>query len=84
MCSVVLRPAVKPACSRRRCLWKVGLMRSKRIIANSFPGMESRVMPRWFVSFVLPKGENDSPSPIIGDGFHEPYTVDYVRQPVNN
>ena len=48
MCSVVLRPAVKPACSLRRWLWKVGLMRSKRIIANSFPGMESMVMPRWF------------------------------------
>ena len=42
ICSVVLRPAVKPACSLRRWLWKVGLM------ANSFPGMESRVMPRWF------------------------------------
>ena len=48
MCSVVLRPAVKPACLRRRWLWKVGLMNSKRIIANSFPGMESRVMPGWF------------------------------------
>ena len=23
-------------------------MRSKRIMANSFPGMESSVMPRWF------------------------------------
>ena len=35
------------------------------------------------VSFVLPKGENKSPSPIIGDGFLDPYTVDYVGQPLN-
>ena len=60
------------------------MMRSKRIIANSFQGMESRVMPRWFVAFVFPKWENDSPSLIIGDGFLDPYNVDYVRQPLNH
>ena len=37
-----------------------------------------------FVSFVLPKGENDSPSLIIGDGFLDPYNVDYVGQPLNH
>ena len=37
-----------------------------------------------FVSFVLPKGENDSSSPIIGGGFLDPYNVDYVGQPLNH
>ena len=36
------------------------------------------------VSFVLPKGENDSPSPIIRDAFLGPYNVDYVGQPLNH
>ena len=36
------------------------------------------------VSFVLPRGEKDSPSPIIGDGFLDPYNVDYVGQPLNH
>ena len=47
----VLRPAVKPGCSLRRWLWKLGLMLSKRI---------------------------------IGDGFLDPYNVDYVDQPLNH
>ena len=71
ICSVVIRPTVTPACSLRRWLWKV---RSKRIFANSFPRMESRVMPRWFS-----KCKNDSTSPIIRDGFLDPYNADYVR-----
>ena len=62
-------------------------MRSKRIIANRFPGMESRVMRRWFEQISLfplffQKG-NDSTSPIIRDGFLDPYNVDYVGQPLN-
>ena len=32
------------------------------------------------VSFVLPIGENDSPSPIIRDGYLYPYNVDCVGQ----
>ena len=58
------------------------------MIANNFPGIASRVMPRWFehtslFSFVIPKAENDFPFPIIGDGFLDPYNVDYVRRPLN-
>ena len=41
-------------------------------------------MSRWFDSFFLPKGENDSPSPIIGDGFLDPCNVYGVGQPINH
>ena len=91
LCSVVLRPAVKPACSLRRWLWKVGLMCSKRIIANSFPGMESRVMLRWFEHTSLfplffQKGRMIPLRQSSGMVFliHRAYNVDYVRQPLNH
>ena len=63
-------------------------MRSKRIMANSFPGMESRVMPRWFEHTSLfplffQKGRMIPLRQSSGDGFLDPYNVDYVGQPLN-
>ena len=56
----------------------------KQLSGDGESGYATMVWAYLLVSCVLPKEENDSPSPIIGDGFLDPHNVDYVRQQLNH